>query len=256
MSNFYQYQDAKITIVRGLSERGWKIHGFHEDNSDAMIDYYDPEYWSGIAEKDGYILCVHVSSTGGQTENMPGYMANPSRCNWHLEKDGKYILKGNGILKFAGIASYCRYPHYTEKIKQYRENPEKWEKDLAEEYTLKGIYNTPERCTEAAKREAENMAKDSATIDKFNEWLDKLGNPVAVVENPKSGTSYNFDIKADTDTRDGSELWVVRCIDKLEKAAYIELNRYIRTLGGYYSKFKHGFIFRENPAEILLAKEA
>ena len=34
-------------------------------------------------------------------------------------------------------------------------------------------------------------------------------------------------------------------------ARYIQVNQYIKSLGGYYSKFKHAFLFKENPCEKL-----
>lgn len=41
---------------------GWKVFGYHADNSDMMTDYYDPAYWNGIATKNGYTLVVNCSS--------------------------------------------------------------------------------------------------------------------------------------------------------------------------------------------------
>ena len=64
-------------------------------------------------------------------------------------------------------------------------------------------------------------------------------------------TGYTYDIKEDTDTRDGSRLWVVRILEKLDKAAYAAENKEMKERGGYYSKFKHGFIFRFDPSESL-----
>lgn len=61
MSNYYEYADVKRKMVHRLFKMGWKIYGHHADNSDPMIDYFDPEYWCGIAEKNGYILVVNDS---------------------------------------------------------------------------------------------------------------------------------------------------------------------------------------------------
>ena len=67
----------------------------------------------------------------------------------------------------------------------------------------------------------------------------------------KSG--YTYKITKGEDTRDGSELWVVRIVENLDKAAYIAENKAMKERGGYYSKFKHGFIFRFDPSEVLTA---
>ncbi len=63
--------------------------------------------------------------------------------------------------------------------------------------------------------------------------------------------TYTFKITHGEDTRDGSEFWVVRIEETLTKEEYIRINKIIKDLGGYYSKFKHGFIFRFDPSEVL-----
>lgn len=63
--------------------------------------------------------------------------------------------------------------------------------------------------------------------------------------------NYEFTIIEDTDTRDDSRIYVVKCNNKLDRVEYITLNNYIKSIGGYYSKFKHGFIFKENPKDLL-----
>lgn len=63
--------------------------------------------------------------------------------------------------------------------------------------------------------------------------------------------TYTFKVTHGEDTRDNSELWIVRIVETLEKSEYIRINKIMRELGGYYSKFKHGFIFRFEPSEVL-----
>ena len=59
MSTYYEYQDVKVKIAHRLMKMdGWKVYGYHADNSDSMSDYYDPAYWDGIAEKNGYRLVI------------------------------------------------------------------------------------------------------------------------------------------------------------------------------------------------------
>lgn len=65
--------------------------------------------------------------------------------------------------------------------------------------------------------------------------------------------TYTYKITKGEDTRDGSILWVVRIGETLDKAAYIAENNRMKELGGYYSKFKHGFIFKFDPTEKLSA---
>ena len=82
---------------------------------------------------------------------------------------------------------------------------------------------------------------------------------IGVQANPKDKKvvanygKYDFSITPDVDTRDQSEMYVVKCSTPLDRDEYGRLAALIKTIGGYYSKFKHGFIFRENPSEKLKA---
>ena len=67
----------------------------------------------------------------------------------------------------------------------------------------------------------------------------------------ESNTPKDYTITPDTDTRDNSLLWVVRFTETMSREAYKETAAIIKTLGGYYSKFKHGFIFKEDPTDRL-----
>lgn len=67
---------------------------------------------------------------------------------------------------------------------------------------------------------------------------------------------YTYNITKGEDTRDGSELWVVRIAKNLNREDYLAMNKKMQDLGGYYSKFKHGFIFRFDPAEVLKIDKA
>ena len=63
--------------------------------------------------------------------------------------------------------------------------------------------------------------------------------------------NHKITITADIDTRDNSPLWVVKVVDKLDKEEYKKLAGEFKELKGYYSKFKHGFIFKYDPTEVL-----
>ena len=63
--------------------------------------------------------------------------------------------------------------------------------------------------------------------------------------------TYTYKITKGEDTRDGSILWVVRIVETLDEAEYIAENNRMKGLGGYYSKFKHGFIFKFDPTKKL-----
>lgn len=62
MSTYYDYRRVGVKIAHRLFKLdGWTVYGYHSDNSDPMTDYYDPAYWSGIAEKNGYKFVFNQS---------------------------------------------------------------------------------------------------------------------------------------------------------------------------------------------------
>lgn len=474
MSTYYEYQDAKLAIMEELQARGWNIYGYSPDRSDSYTDYYCPESWDGIAEKNGYILVVNHSrgrdpqevreyvnananyangaiydkmeklrkmttengATEGEAANavkmlevlqskikdaeerakeyivtgiVPGYMANPPRCNWHLEKDGVYILKGNGILKYSTLYNeYYHYQRYKKSVDLYIKSREEWVKEVTqpqyfygwetEEQRAKKIESNEKRTKEIINllegfrkwmrkidaaagcsigKETEKITYEKVKVteykteykafeteqgevkegqcfvlkanfnyghnrgqvfrihegerggqkyyyayklnrkrtkeltgmsdtsnrwhtfnEKFEKWIkegaiafceirevktpyevEKVVKKVEKVEDETETkqenerecgtpdnkakteakteakaegiTQYTYDIKQDTDTRDNSKIWVVKVLESLDRQAYILLNKYMRELGGYYSKFKHGFLFKSDPTGLF-----
>lgn len=327
---------------------------------------------------------------------IPGYMANPPRCNWHLEKDGTYILKGNGILKYSNLwDNYYQYESYKEDVDLYISNVNEWKKSRMRKSTYNWHKTEEEKAAyfdrvenemknlisqlEAFRKfiskidsaagcmigtEDETITYEKVTVtkykteieavettsgeikdgqcfmlksnfnyghnkgqvfriheteyngniyyhayklnkkltkectgsadasnhwntfgDKFNEWIEKdyiafcelkeVKKPydvekvvkkvvknettkenLSTTENENSDAvnaekSYTYDIKQDVDTRDNSTIWIVKVLESLDKSAYIALNKHMKELGAYYSKFKHGFLFKTDPTNIL-----
>lgn len=52
-------------------------------------------------------------------------------------------------------------------------------------------------------------------------------------------------------TKTHETIYVVKILRTLEKAEYIEEAKKMKGIGGYYSKFAHGFVFRKDPTELL-----
>lgn len=460
-TNYYDYREVKVMIAhRLMAMDGWKVYGYHADESDCMTDYYSPASWGGVAEKNGYILCVdvhgeakpyevkrrvgkkyvsdkNISDKISKLEKMtvangaspseeesakksierlqqksednnenkfvvvdvvPAHMAHPPKCNWHIEKDGLIIAKGNGILKYSSVYEYFTYSHYEKDMKEFRtQSKEKFISDLATEYMNRGYYSDKEKAIVNAESHYTDTFKKSKLIDDFNKFVSKLdttcgclvgegeletyekvivteyktetkavetttgsikegqcfilkggftygcykdlvyrihrteyngkeffhayklngkltkectGNAsknnhwstfddrflkwietgaiswceLQEVKTPyevekvvkktiKSGnnasieketteattteTSNNLDltftVTEDTDTRNGEQIFLVKVAEKLSRDEYLQLNKHIKSLGGYYSKFKHAFLFKENPSELLSA---
>lgn len=464
MSNYYDYREVKVMIAHKLMAiEGWKVYGYKKDRSDSMTDYWDPANWDGIAEKNGYILCVDVYGAAEPqeirkynysgftydrsiaekikkleamtvergaseaeeasaklsierlqkkaeeaTENankyivvgtVPGHMAHPPKMNWHIEKDGIIIAKGNGILKFAHIWKYYSYCRDMEWLNEYKKDKKAYADKHTQDLVNRGYYDSEEDARKNTERHIEDLEEDIKLIDKFETFINKIDTTcggligegdgtiyekVTVTEYKKenkvvedttgsikegqlfilksnfnygcykglvyriheterngqkhfhayklnrkltkectgnasrnnywfvgSGDSecltkwiekgsiawchieevktpyevekvvkktikaekknttstttetaqteetdvnaYAYEVSEDTDTRTGEKIYLVKVAEKLSRDEYIAVNRYIKSLGGYYSKFKHAFLFKENPAEKLNA---
>lgn len=456
MTTYYQYQDVGVMIAHKLMKMdGWKVYGYHADESDLMTDYFSPAYWNGIAEKNGYILCVNVHGArepeeirkynydgkladvsisekikklqqmtvergaseaeaetarnmieklqAKQTETtekyivvgmIPGHLANPPRCNWHIEKDGVIIAKGSGLLKYAAIDDYYRYDRYFEDLNKWKADEEKYIADFVRGNIIRW-NDTEERSKECALSHIEQLKKDDALIQQFEAFINKidttcgglLGEGDGVIYEKIKVTEYKKEIKAvetangslkdgqcfilktsfnygrykglvyriheigeegkkyftayklnrkltkeyhgmasqnntwyigtidnitkwvekgaiswctlqevktpyevekvvkktlqaekkptqkttieateeisadvdnltfevleDTDTRTTEKIYLVKIAEKLSHEEYVKVNKYIKSVGGYYSKFKHAFLFREYPTALL-----
>lgn len=464
MSNYYDYREVKVMIAHKLmAMEGWKVYGYKEDRSDSMTDYFDPANWDGIAEKNGYILCVDVYGAAEPqeirkynysgftydhsiaekikkleamtvergaseaeaasakimierlqkkaeetTENaskyivvgtIPGHMAHPPKMNWHIEKDGIIIAKGNGILKYAHIWKYYSYNRDMEWLNEYRQDKKAYADRHIQDLINRGYYNSEEDARKSTERHIADLEEDIKLIDKFESFINKIdttcggligeGDGVIyekvtvteyktenkVVEDVtgsikegqcfilKSNFNYGcykglvyrihateydgkttyhanklngkltkectgqasrnnywfigsgahdnltkwikkgaiawchieevktpyevekvvkktikaekkntttaettgaateetnvnrftYEVTEDTDTRNGKKIYLVKVVEKLSREEYISVNKYIKSLGGYYSRFKHSFLFKENPAEKLNA---
>lgn len=458
MSTYYQYQDVSVMIAHKLMNmEGWKVYGYHADESDSMTDYYSPAYWNGVAEKNGYIfvyncgyaakpeeirqyklnenttsqssyekiqklkqMTVERGASEAEAEtarNMieklqakqseitekytitgikPGHMANPPRCNWHIEKDGMIISKGSGLLKYSAIDDYYRHDRCMDDLNAWKKDEEQYIKDYVRN-NMHRWNDTEERAKKSALSHIEELKKDDALIKQFEVFINKIDTTcgclvgdgdletyekVIVTEYKKEikaketeggtikdgqcfivktdfnyghnkgyvyrikATEYNgktsyhavklngkltkectgtaargnywymsdnftrwfdkgslawcelqevktpyevekvvkktvkaenkpvqksttevaeetnttinglhFELSEDIDTRTNDKIYLVKVVEKLSREDYIKVNQYIKSIGGYYSKFKHAFLFQENPTELLNAKQ-
>lgn len=454
MSTYYEYQDVGVMIAHKLMKMdGWKVYGYHADESDSMTDYYSPAYWHGIAEKNGYIFIVNrswaekpeeirkynhdgnitsqntydkikkleamtvergaseaeaetarnmieklQSKQSESTEKyivtglIPGHLANPPRCNWHIEKDGVIIAKGNGLLKFSAVDDYYKYDRCFEDLNKWKKDNEKYIADFIRKNMVRW-NDTEERARECALSHIEQLKKDDAMIQQFEAFINKidttcgglLGNGDGVIYEKVTATEYKkenkaiettsgsikdgqcfivktsfnyghnkgyvyrihateyegkttyhayklnrkltkectglanksnhwyitdnfirwfeksslawcdikevktpyevekvvkktikaenkqshktttevteetsadisnltFEVSEDTDTRTNEKIYLVKVAEKLSREEYLKVNKYIKSLGGYYSKFKHAFLFKEDPTTLL-----
>ena len=73
--------------------------------------------------------------------------------------------------------------------------------------------------------------------------------PEATTKPEKEAISYT--ITEDQHTQTKEKIWIVKPDKELNKTDFAEVKRKLAIIKGYYSTFKHGFIFKYNPEEAL-----
>lgn len=328
------------------------------------------------------------------TGMIPGHLANPPRCNWHIEKDGVIVAKGNGLLKFAAVDNYYRYDRCFEDLNKWKANEEKYIDDFIRD-NMHRWNDTEERSRECALSHIEQLKKDDVLIQQFESFINKIdttcggliGEGDGVIYEKITVTEYKKEIKAvettngslrdgqcfilkssfnygrykglvyrihkvgeegkkyftayklngkltkechgkasqnntcyigtvdtitkwivkgaiswcklqevktpyevekvvkktlkaekkqaqkttteltkeisvdvdnltfevseDTDTRTDEKIYLVKVAEKLSREDYVKVNKYIKSLGGYYSRYKRAFLFKEDPTMLL-----
>lgn len=113
--------------------------------------------------------------------------------------------------------------------KEYIYNPE-----LAKKIKQKKVETSATTDVKAVSNHAEETSEATVSVD---------GKEIAVT------------VKDDVDTRNNSEIKVIKPVEKLSKEDFNALRNYFKALGGYYSRFKGGFIFTSLPEEIRFGAE-
>lgn len=89
--------NAKVTMAENLQAHGWTLYGYHVTKGDPMTDYAGSSSWDGIAEKDGFVFVMDLSSdypdsplakVGRIGEKMMTRMVKDKEC---------VVCKGTGI---------------------------------------------------------------------------------------------------------------------------------------------------------------
>lgn len=110
-------------------------------------------------------------------EIIPAHQANPSRCNWHIEKDGVIIEKGSGLLKFSKLENYFIYPQYKEeleKIEKYENEKATWISLEIDELKNSNWNMSEDELKEIAEKNFNKMLDDLKLYRQFQELINKI----------------------------------------------------------------------------------
>ena len=163
----------RMTTENGASEA-------EEASAKASIARLQKKAEESNENKNKYIVIGHI----------PAHMEHPPKMNWHIEKDGIIIAKGNGVLKYAHVSNYYNYPHYMEDMKKFKTmSREEYIKD----YVLHNMHRwneTEERATESANSHYETLEEDAALMEKFEQFINKIDTTCGGLLGEGDGTIY------------------------------------------------------------------
>lgn len=77
--------------------------------------------------------------------------------------------------------------------------------------------------------------------------------PEKTTTNKKQALETDYTIEQGKHTKTNADIWLVKIVKTLSREEYLKENQKMRSLGGYYSKFTHSFIFDYDPTEKLTA---
>lgn len=251
------------------------INSYRMDDSDGMIDYFDTNFYMSInvGDYDRPVKIVPrtkkvasnveyetvtVTKTRTKKELKPQEIKTPTEFapgqrfilkasfNYGCYRGAVYEIdhmSGNVVYSYKmgrGYKNVCKgnvrgnsFSATAERLKMWVEKGaiafiDLVEVEKTEEYT--SSVRRPKKQT----RLSTNVSTEEAT--------------------PNTQASTNqYEIIPDVDTRDNSKIFVVKVKNKVED--FSSLRSEMKKIDGYYSKFKHGFIFKYDPTDVLNGSE-
>lgn len=136
----------------------------------------------------------------------------------------------------------------------------KFAKRQAEKAAAEKALTNPETLDELRKKQIrvgltpEEEDRMASLIRQQREEMDRKAQEEKAAKKAEArqvASSDRFTIEEDTHTKTGEKLWVAKLKDKVDREEYKKIADEMRALGGYYSRYKKGFIFKEDPTEKL-----
>ncbi|MCQ2771186.1 MAG: hypothetical protein MJ236_05250, partial [Clostridia bacterium] len=100
-----------------------------------------------------------------------------------------------------------------------------------------------------------NVGIDNCQVVAKTARIKKHESKPATTEEPKTAaletSETDYTITESEHTKTHEKIYLVKWLPDLSRDEYITLNNAIKKIGGYYSKFTHSFIFKDDPTEQL-----
>lgn len=97
------------------------------------------------------------------------------------------------------------------------------------------------------------VQKTARIKNQANEVKTTSGEQETAQELPESVEAEDYDIQKTEHTKTHETIWTVKVIRKLSREEYLKVAEMMKQIGGYYSRYVHAFVFKEDPTERLVA---
>lgn len=111
------------------------------------------------------------------------------------------------------------------------------------------VMNITEKVEQVKTESEPELPKDNQDVEVMSTPLNNEQNTENIDTTVNDNSLYT--INKDTDTRDNSDIWIVKPKERLPKEDFTALRTEMKNKGGYYSRYKGGFLFRQDPTELL-----
>jgi hypothetical protein len=234
--------NMKIEIVTDLKKAKKEVNEYLKniESQEIVVTYVRAE--SQEIKKGSIIRFVKGLKFGTFGEKYIG-----TKSFWKVDfnsSNGLYIKrlgkKGQELSLLNDKNSYSFSKNLTDLvINEYIEVVEKIE-------TRKG--DIIKETKKVAKKEIKPVQETITEVEKVEESQQEVSN---AQETQTINNSIEFTVSEDIHTKTGKKIFVAKLTRTLSKVEYININIRIKSLGGYYSSFKKGFLFDNEPTELL-----
>lgn len=208
-----------------------------------FVSRYADDFVSGMANKNSILYQQLSASTGSLADELTNYTLT-----------GQSVLSGNNGFELTANAFKAVLIDAVNKNAVLHNNA--YGSNDVLNAQVNDIRNGDFSVMNIAPKTEQNQTTPIAEPTAVNQSVEAVSMPLQNEQNTETidttaSVNSPYTIKKDIDTRDNSDIWVVKPKELLSKEDFAALRTEMKNKGGYYSKYKGGFLFRQDPAELL-----
>ena len=124
-------------------------------------------------------------------------------------------------------------------------------KNLTQEFINNSIVIEIDKVTKESLKETEKEEVNLVEVAETSELVQEVSNTQENQITNNDSITTEFTVIQDVHTKTGATIFIAKLNNKIEYTEFKNIESKIKLIGGYYSRFKKGFIFAEEPTELL-----